>query len=309
MVSLNRRTTSRPVARRRTVSLLAVLTAVLVPAALAWACNPQARLHLDRSAYTTGSQMQVSGVDFKEDVQLTLSLEPGGAVATVTTSSTGYFTARVPAPSSPGSYTLSAVGFEGDKVIDGLPARVSFSVTPASRPGSTPQTGTSRPGATAPTPGRFVEPEVPRARRFSAPSRRASGGRAPARSRTGGGTDRAAAVTTGAGVIKGSSGTVFAGSVARADRVASTSRGKSGAASDARRGKAARSSARSAVGEDVWSGFSDKAPGLLGSSFEAVPDGGAGSQLGWGLGLLALGLLALVSGFAGAEVRRRRASR
>jgi len=307
----------RAARRRQVLSLFAVLAAVLVPAAIAWACNPQAYLRLDQSSYAPGSQMQVSGAFFKSNAQLTLSLEPGGEVARITTSGNGSFTTTVAAPSAPGSYTISAVGYEPDgTVTNGLPARASFTVAAAESrpaPGSSPQQGasqpqTSQPGAAAPSPGRFAEPEVPRARAFSTPGRRAAGDRRPA-TRTGGG-ERAAAVNTGAGVIPaaGSSAPVFAGSVARADRVAATSGGRSAAANRARDGRAGSSSAQSALGEDAWSGFdSAQAPGLTGGG-NAVSDGGAGSQLGWGLGLLALGLLALVAGLTVAEVRRRRAT-
>ena len=300
------------------MSLLVVSTSILVPAAIAWTCNPQAYLQLDKGSYTPGSQMRVSGAFFKSNAQLTLSLEPGGQVATVTTSGNGSFTTTITAPSAAGSYTMSAVGFEEDgSVTNGLPARASFTVATAGArapAGSAPQPGasqpqTSRPGATAPAPGRFAEPEVPRARAFASPGRGSSGARQPA-SRAGGGTANrtAAAVNTGAGVIPGSSGAVFAGSVARADRAAATSPGTSGAASRSRAGKVAGSTAPSAQGEDVWSGFaSAQAPGLSGGS-DAVSDGGAGSELGWGLGLLAIGLLALVSGLTVAEVRRRRAT-
>lgn len=319
MASPFARRTSRAVSRGQVMGLLAVMAAILVPAAIAWACNPQAYLRLDKASYTPGEQMQVSGAFFKSGAELSLSLEPGGQVATVTTSSNGSFSTRVPAPSSAGSYTLSAVGFEADgSVTNGLPARTSFSVAAqASRPaqpGSTPQPGTSqpgtsRPGAAPPRAGRFAEPEVPRTRAFSAPTRRSSGrSREPATSRGGSG---AGSVTSGAGVIAapvGSTGqAVFAGSVARADRAAGAVAGRSPAAVPSRRGTSP--SQRTAASEsDVWSGFSSsKASGLEPRAGEAAPDGGAGSGLGLGLGLLGLGLLALVSGLTLAEVRRRRA--
>lgn len=324
MASPKGRHSSKRFSRRPMLGLLVVLAVALVPAAIAWACNPQAYLRLDQTKFEPGSEMRVSGAFFKAGANLTLSIEPGGVVGTVTTSGNGSFSTTVRAPSSAGSYTLSAVGYEADGTItNGLPARASFTVgAAASAPpqsGSAPQSGTSqpeagRPGAAPPSAGRFAEPEVPRTRGFSSPERRSSGGREPA-TRTGGGSsgDRAAAVNTGAGVITrstgpgaSSTGAVFAGSLARTDRAATAS---PGAAKQAREGKGAGSSGASAVGEDAWSGFeSGDVPGLLSSGSDAVPDGGTGSQLGWGLGLLALGLLALVSGLTVAEVRRRRAT-
>jgi hypothetical protein len=58
----------------------------------------------------------------------------------------------------------------------------------------------------------------------------------------------------------------------------------------------------------VWSGFgSGRSGSLLPGASDVAPDSGTDSGLGWGIGLLSLGLLALVSGVAVAEVRRRRA--
>jgi hypothetical protein len=53
-------------------------------------------------------------------------------------------------------------------------------------------------------------------------------------------------------------------------------------------------------------GFAPGKTATLTSEAAGAPDGGTGSQLGWGIALLAIGLLALVSGLTVAEVRRRR---
>lgn len=67
-------------------------------------------------------------------------------------------------------------------------------------------------------------------------------------------------------------------------------------------------SERSATG-DLWSGFGagNQASLLPSMTDPEVPEEGPGSQLAIGVGLLGLGLLALLSGFGAAEVRRRRA--
>jgi len=331
--------------RRRVLALLTVLAAVMVPAAIALACNPQAYLRLDKAVYAPGESIQVSGAFFKGNRQLTLSLEPGGQVGSVTTSGNGSFTTRITAPRSAGSYTVSAIGHEPDgSVTDGLPAKTSFSVRVAAsspqpgsgagpgtqprpaQPGTTPQGAAPQeatPGASPQRPsaqqrgtGRFAEPEVPRTRGFPSPDGAKGGGGGgggpfgggPGGGGSGGGASfggpggSSGAVTTGDGILTAGGKTVFAGSVSRSDRVAGSPRA-------AGRGQAPGSTRDSAGGDDVWSGFeSGRAPGLLAGDGEAVLDDGAGPQLGWGLGLLALGLLALVSGLTVAEIRRRRAA-
>lgn len=355
-MSKNQELTVDRIRRRRAVIVLALACVLAVPAAVAFACSPQAYLRLDRSAYVAGGQMQVSGAFFNSRAQLTISSEPSATDGAVTASSNGSFTTQIPVPSTPGSYTISAVGYESDgSVTNGLPARASFDVTPAptqptgsaspppagttqpgaqTQPGSQPQPGatqpTSRPGTARPTPGRFAEPSVPAARPFSStptsPRGRSGAGHQPATRghvRAGRPAD---AVNTGSGVIERAGRGFFAGSVARQARVAAVASpagrsvavaspaGRSAAAQGAPGTKGAATPTRSPVADrsavgDLWSGFgSAKAPSLVPQATDAAPaDGGAGSQLTWGVGLLALGLLALASGLGVAEVRRRRA--
>lgn len=294
-------------ARRRALATLGVLALVLVPVSIAWACNPQAYLRISPSTVGPGTQMSISGAFFKPNAQLTFSFEPGGPAGSVTTSANGSFSTSITAPSNTGSYTLSAVGFESDgSVTNGLPARASFTVAPPGGAGSPPGGdssgavgGGSPPSASSPGAGRFAEPETPRARRV-APGRTSFGER---QSGAGvrGGSGSAGAVEAGAGVIETAAGDVFASTVPRADRTSAASSGRAGAARDSR---------ASALGEDVWTGFSSAdAPSLLSDADDAVPAGdGGGSQLAWGVGLLALGLLSLVAGLTAMEVRKRRAS-
>jgi len=136
---------------RRWIGLvsLAVTAGVLIPVALAMACNPQAYLTLDKSQYAPGDSVRVSGSFFKGNTNITVSLGTGQS-ATVTTSGNGSFQATFPLPggTSSGGYTVSAIGFEaGGDVINGLPARASFSVAAAQ---STPAPST--PAASAPSP-------------------------------------------------------------------------------------------------------------------------------------------------------------
>lgn len=313
--------------RRRTLIGLALVAMLLVPASIAWACNPQAYVRLDKSGYVSGEQMGVSGAFFKSNRQLTLSFEPGGDVTTVKTTNNGFFATQITAPSTPGSYTLSAIGYEEDgTVTPGLPARISFEVSPPAQPGQPgPQPGATQPtpGATQPTPdaqpesqqpgsGRFTEPREPRARPFPTPGSGSPRG-APPRTRELGDAGRGGAIgnTGGDGVMDTPDGAVFAGSVASEDRAAVASAGD-GQVGDTAQGRETEGttgpSERSAAG-DVWGGFaSADGPSLTSDATGPVVNRGTGAGLTWGLGLLGLGLAVLVSGIAVAEVRRRRAT-
>ena len=303
---------------------LAVAAMLLVPAAIAWACNPQAYLRWSNCPVAPGEAMQVSGAFFKGNAQLTLSVEPGGTVGNVTTSSNGFFATSVTAPGTPGSYTLSAVGYESDgSVTPGLPARLSFEVSaagqpsqPGSQPGArqpgAPQPGAQpQPGAGRPSPGRFAEPEEPKARAFSSPGSGSRGGRQPDANGGGRGEGRTAPAGAGAGgVIEGTSGGgVFADSLAPEDREAAlASGGRSGTAEGQRGGSQGGPAAapEASAASDVWGGFGSAAAPSLTDGTDLALGRGTGSQLTWGLALLALGLVALVAGLAVAEVRRRR---
>lgn len=308
----------RRAGRLKTVAALAVMVAALVPVAIAFACNPQANLRLDKAFYAPGERIGISGAFFKGNVDITITVEPNGSGTTVRTTGNGFFATSVTAPSAPGSYTVSAIGYESDGTVTvGLPARASFEVRPTAPAPST-QPRPTQPGATAPRPsqpsaGEFAEPRVPNAAPF--PSR----GRTQAptrRGRTGGGRGgverRAAVVNTGTGVIRQADGgpAVFAGSVARAGRAAAVaSPAAKGGKARARGGAAtspAATSERTAL-SDVWSGLaSEKAPSLLREAGEPTPQGtGTGLGFVWGLALIGLSLAALAAGLAAAGARRR----
>jgi hypothetical protein len=142
--------------RRRTRGVIALVVAAsaVIPAALAFACNPQAYLTLDRSAYAPGDSVRVSGSFFRGDTNITVSIDRTGQTATVRTSGNGSFATSFPMPSSAatGGYTVSAIGYEANgDVIPGLPARASFSVrTAQAAPAPDPTPSTSAPSAPAP---------------------------------------------------------------------------------------------------------------------------------------------------------------
>jgi len=85
--------------RRRHVTFATMLVAAfVVPVAIAWACNPQAQISLDKTTYQPGSTITVSGSYFPNAQPVTVS-GPSGST-TVTTSSGGGFSTTMTAPSA-----------------------------------------------------------------------------------------------------------------------------------------------------------------------------------------------------------------
>src|SRR4051812_41214175 len=93
--------------RRRHATFATMLVAALVvPVAIAYACNPQAHLTLDKTSYQPGSAITVHGSYFANGKPVTIT-GPSGT-STVTASSAGGFTTTMTAPSTPGSYSITA---------------------------------------------------------------------------------------------------------------------------------------------------------------------------------------------------------
>ena len=292
---------------RRGIVALAALSLLLVPAAIAWACNPQAQLRPDRASYSPGQTMTVSGSFFPRSTPIKVAVS-GGATAVATTNASGAFQiSGLAVPSRPGTYTVTATRNDG-VATSGLPKVASFQVAaaatrraPASSPA--PPAATQQPGSRA-----FVEPGVTRSPSRSVAGNGTSGGGGgqPGGGSTGG-------VAGGGTVVTGVTGVpVFAGSVAPATTTFGAAPAVAQSATPATAGSrssAARSTGRAAAADsDVWSGFANGRTPSLTSDAANAPDSGTGSGLGLGIGLLAVGLLALVAGLTAAEVRRRRAS-
>ena len=171
--------------RRRGLIALVLTASALIPAALAFACNPQAYLTLDRGAYAPGDSVRVSGSFFRGDANITVSIDRTGQSATVRTSGNGSFatTFALPASAPAGGYTVSAIGYEANgDVIPGLPARASFSVR-TSQASSTPTApassgGGGQPAAAPQTSSAPAQTAAPQA--SPRPAARPSTGRAPA---------------------------------------------------------------------------------------------------------------------------------
>lgn len=293
--------------RRRGLIVLAVAALLVVPAAVSWACNPNAQLSPGKASYGPGETISISGSYFPTNTSMTVR-GSWGASATATANQAGAFVVSIPGPSSPGNYTLTASRTDGNNAsTGGLPKVASFQVatpTKAKAPASQPAPPTTRQGGDR----SFVEPGVTRSPSRSVAGNGGNSGGGGGQPQGGGSTG---GVAGGGTVVTGAPGApVFAGSVAPSQASfggtpAVAAQGTT-AASPAK--GAARSSGRAAAADsDVWSGFANgRTPSLTTDTAEA-PDSGTGSSLGLGIGLLAVGLLALVAGLTAAEVRRRRA--
>jgi hypothetical protein len=251
--------------RRRGAFVVVAVVAALIPAAIAWACNPQAHLSVSNGAPSPGESLTVSGSYFNSADTINVSgpgvsgTEPGPS-----------FTVTGTAPSSPGTYTVTATVQDGPRA--GLSRSASFEVVAPAAP-SAPPSNSSSPS--------FSQPKAP----------------------------HVAGVGGGGGTVHNESGQpVFAGSVAPSSGSSGGGGGGGGAffsgSGGAASTQAAAPSERAATA-DVWSAFAPgKAPSL--NSAAALPDGGTGSELSLGIILLSVGLLALVGGLSAAEVTRRR---
>jgi hypothetical protein len=255
--------------RRRGAFIIVAVAAGLIPAAIAWACNPQAHISVNNTTYGPGETITVSGSYFNSST-CGCTVSTGGSA---TGASGSAWTATLTAPSQPGSYTVVAQASGADSHIT---RTASYQVVDTSASGPS------------------VSEQGPSGQTFKEPKVGSAGG---------GGEPKVGGVSGGGGSVQtGSGAPAFAGSVAATPAGGSFfSAGGEGTASAA----TAQPSDRAAI-SDVWSGYAaGKTPSL--TSGAGVPDGDTGSELSLGIVLLAVGLLALVAGLTTAEVMRRRA--
>ncbi len=313
--------------RRGRILALIVSAGVMVPAAVAFACNPQANISVDRTTVEPGATVTVNGSYFKSDTPITVSSPTGST--TVTSSSGGGFTTTVTAPSSPGTYVISA----GKPTGGSAPA--SFRVAaPAAAPApasSTPPAAAQQPAA-APAPAQstasspsFNEPGVSRstrgtaqtqpsrstaqrstARRSTAPQSTSSRSAAPSSATATGQRFFSAAPAAAAPTFSAAPAPATAAAPARSAPARSASARESSRGTARSTSPAPATSDLTATG-DVWSGFAPGRTASLTAGADGMADAGAGNALTIGIGLLAFGLLSIVGGFAVAEAQRRRA--
>jgi hypothetical protein len=327
---------------------LVLAAAALIPTALAFACNPQAYLTLDRSAYAPGDSVRVSGSFFRGDTSITVSIDRTGQSSTVRTSGNGSFstTFQLPSSAATGGYTVSAIGYEANlEVIPGLPARASFSVgapqstpAPATSPAPSASSGGEQPAAAASQPA-VAQPAAPQGSRPTTP-RPSSGGPAPAfrepivftepnvesspaqRASSRGGAARGDRATVGGRAVFGGSvapaltaPATTGGSVAAVTPTAATATGAPAGRSEPGRPRGASQPAAVSpqVGTDVWGAqAAGRSPSVVPVAGDrvAVETERDGSLWTLGLLLLAAGALVAVAGLiAAADARRRRLDR
>ena len=262
---------------------------MVIPAAVAWACNPQAHINLDRSTYAPGQTITVYGSYFPNGASITVS-GPGGSK--VVTAAGGSFVTTFTAPTS-GNFTVTA-----SRPTGGFASAAGTVAQP--QPAQPAPQQQENPPASSPNNPSLDSPGVVRSEREpSTTGRRGGGG--------GGGNGQAAPGGGGGGSVQTVAGQpVFVGSAAPVATGTFATAPASDRGARAARGTRSATPSEQAAASDVWSGFAPGRTASLTSGEDGLADGGAGSGLGLGIGLLALALLGLAGGLAAAEVRRRR---
>lgn len=301
---------------RRTLAVAFVLLAIVAgSAALAWACSPvQGWISAhgpSGDAYgPAGSAVTVNGTNF----------DPAGSVqiywngAHVGSASGSPFTTTIAVPNVPeGQYSVQAVG----QAANGSGERTSAAtfwvgLPPALQqpPPGTPSTGgdddSASAGAAAPSSRSAAARTSSGDVRSGSSSATTSGGDGGAAGRANGNVSGGEG-TRGTGAHAGDSGgvvTTGSGQAVFADSLGAG--GPKGAGPAAPRSKSP--SERSASG-GLWSGFTaGETTTAADLGFAAATSDGPGSALTLSVALGGLGLLALMSGAAATEVRRRRAT-
>jgi hypothetical protein len=239
-------------ARRRRSFVLIAMAAVMVPAAIAWACNPQAHISLNNSTYGPGESITASGSYFNGNTCGCTVSTSGSS----TSASGSAWTATLSAPSQAGSYTVVA------QTSDGLTRTASYQVVDSSASGPS---GSEQ----SPSGQTFKEPKV-------------GGVKEP----------NVGGVSGGGGSVKTGSGEqAFAGSVAAAPGGGSFFSGGGSGSSGSASPATTQPSERAAV-SDVWSGYAaGKTPSLTSGAAVPDGDTGSELSLGivlLAVGLLAL---------------------
>jgi hypothetical protein len=303
------------VRRQRTLLALSVAVALLVPAAIAWACNPQAHITAACGTpnactqFAPGQSMTVHGSYFPGNASITITGPTG--TKTVQASAGGGFTTSYAAPSAAGDYVMSASRPTGGS------APLSFSVVAPAQQNTPAPTGNA-PTTQSPNAPGFNEPSVNRSPQETG----SGGGDTPATpNQPSGGnnnTGTPGANTPGTVVNQGGQ-PVFSGSVGSVPvttfgTTAATTSDPAGASTGSGRSNdgaastgGAGSTSEQAASGDLWSGFTSGPTASLTDSAAGAPEGDTGSQFGLGIALLAFGLLALVGGLTAAQARRRKA--
>ena len=286
----------RRVSRARWLVALTLGTLLLIPPALAWACNPQAHINLSATSFNPGQQITVYGSYFAGNRPINVA-GPTGSVS-VTSSAGGAFAVQMTAPTAAGNYVISASKPTGGS------APASFSVVGATQ--AAPATSVASQSVPSSSVSTAKSPS------FSAPAVHAS--HVPVTHHAAAATSAPAA--TAAPVVPA---TVTPAPVVSATPVVSSAPAVASTPAATTHHAAARSShpakstapatSQLAATSNLWSGFaSGRGASLTGGSAGSMSGGGTSSALTIGIAVPAIGLIALVAGLTGAEVRRRRLS-
>ena len=320
----------RHISRRRWLICLAVAGLLMIPPAVAWACNPQAHINLNQTSFSPGSSVTVYGSYFAGGKSITVS-GPSGST-TVTSSAGGAFVTSLTAPSSAGDYVVNASKPTGGTasasfVVTAPPAPAPTPV--ASQPSAPSTPSTSSTGSSHAKSPAFVVPKVHRSAivKVTTPVTHHHVAVKPNPAPV----STPAPVETPAPVVVAPTGEpTFSGSVPAAP-VVSTPVASTPVASHKPAARAHHPAAKSttpassttaptgakssapatsqlAATSDLWSGFAPGRTASLtsGASGGMASGGGTSSALTIGIALLAFGLIGLVTGLTGAELRRRR---
>ncbi len=305
------------VVRRRRASIITMVAALfVVPAAIAYACNPQAHVSLDKSTYQPGAAITVYGSYFVPNANIAVS-GPSGSGTVKASGGGGFVYKGLVAPSAPGNYTITASrptgGFAPTSFSVAAPAQPapSAAAAPTAAAPSAPAASAPAGPATKATAPKFKAPSIAR-------SQAPASGERSTRATPSTASPRASRSTATTTATSSGGQQVFSGSTAQAAPSTTFAPAPAAATGTSRSGSGSGSTKRTATTPPVAAPaeqaalsdlFSNYEPGRTPSLMGAVagaPQGGAGSGLGLGIGLLAFGLVSLVAGLTAAEVRRRR---
>jgi hypothetical protein len=282
------------------VAVLSVAGVLAVTAALAYACTVQPTVSLATGSAAPGSTVGGTGEFFSKTggpVALHFNSLDSAVVWSGQPDAVGRiaFEFRVPEV-APGDYTIVATqtALGTGRPVAGTPSRAPLAVSAAQAP-----VVEAPVGAPAPRPPQR-EGDRPRTVPVAPGTSPAPRSQRPGPANPPGGADR----STSTGAAPASEAPV----APRSSAGPGAPTGKSGSGSMLPSGAGPAPSERSATG-NVWEGFaSDGGSSLVGGDGAPAPASGPGSRLSLGLGLLGIGLVALLGAFLVAATLRRRKS-
>jgi hypothetical protein len=310
---------------------LAILAVAACGAAVAWACTPSAFISVQGAGGQdfgpAGSQATVQGSGFSDGakVQIRWNSADGPTLATATGPRFSV-AVTIPANAADGVYYIvaTAVDSEGNPRQAPAPFRVGEPTrSPGGGSGSGSDSGsggspaasapapTATPGGSGPAPGTGSGVTSGGNTVLGGRIKYIVSGAGPTRAHGGGLATLPSGQAVFAGSVAAPRQAVFAGSVAPGQAVFAGSVPQSGlrgaAAKRGSLGQSKTAPSQRSAGGDLWSGFSGGKGRTAGLDDAGAPSSGPGAGLYVGIGLVGVGLAALLAGFGVPELRRRRA--